>query len=126
MIRDYPWPGNVRELVNVLERAVLLCNEGEITPVHLPIELPSPERRGATLRRSDGRIELDLPPGAVSLDDLERALIEATLKRTRGNVSRAADLMGISRGALRNKIQRYHLNPRTFARPSALVSSLAE
>jgi DNA-binding NtrC family response regulator len=121
MIRDYPWPGNVRELVNVLERAVLLCKNEAIEPAHLPIDVPSAERRVAALKRTGGRIELELPPGLVTLDEVERALIEATLKRTRGNVSRAAELMGLSRGALRNRIERYAINPRVFARPPLVL-----
>lgn len=125
MIRDYPWPGNVRELVNVLERAVLLCKEEQVEAAHLPIAIPSPVvRREVGLRRSlrsqgsEGRLEMELPTGTVTMDDVELALIEATLKRTRGNVSRAADLMGMSRGALRNKLARFKINPRDFSRPS--------
>ncbi len=117
MMRDYPWPGNVRELVNVLERAILLCNDAAIEPHHLPIEMPAPGRRTAVVRRTDGHIELELPTGGITLDEVERALIEATLKRTRGNVSRAAELMGTSRGALRNKLTRYKIDARSFARP---------
>ncbi|MCI0451653.1 MAG: sigma-54 dependent transcriptional regulator [Candidatus Latescibacteria bacterium] len=118
VIRAYPWPGNVRELVNVLERAVLLCNDAAVEPHHLPIEAPSSMQRALLRRRSDGRIEMELPTGTVTLDEVERALIEATLKRTRGNVSRAADLMGTSRGALRNKLTRYKIDARSFARPA--------
>jgi DNA-binding NtrC family response regulator len=72
------------------------------------------------LHRVAGHIEMELPPGTVTLDEVELALIEATLRRTRGNVSRAAELMGISRGALRNKIDHFHINPRVFARPLVL------
>ncbi len=118
MIRDYPWPGNVRELVNVLERAVLLSKDDAIEPHHLPIEMPASGRRAVLQRREGGRIEMELPTGTVTLDEVERALIEATLKRTRGNVSRAADLMGTSRGALRNKLTRYKIDSRAFHRPS--------
>lgn len=117
IIRDYPWPGNVRELVNVLERAVLLCKDPTIEPHHLPVEMPASGRRVAIVRRPDGNIEMELPTGTVTLDQVERALIEATLKRTRGNVSRAADLMGTSRGALRNKLTRYKIDARSFHRP---------
>ena len=120
MIREYPWPGNVRELVNVLERAVLLCKTELLEPEHLPIEVPSAERRSAGLRRVSGHIEMELPTGPVTLDEVELALIEATLRRTRGNVSRAAELLGISRGALRNKIEHHSIHPRTYARPLAL------
>jgi len=118
MIRDYPWPGNVRELVNVLERAVLLSKDDAIEPHHLPIEMPASGRRAVLQRREGGRIEMELPTGTVTLDEVECALIEATLKRTRGNVSRAADLMGTSRGALRNKLTRYKIDSRAFHRPS--------
>jgi DNA-binding NtrC family response regulator len=120
MIREYPWPGNVRELVNVLERAVLLCKTDLVEPEHLPISLPAAEKQSVGLRRVAGRIEMELPAGTVRLDEVELALIEATLRRTRGNVSRAADLMGISRGALRNKIDHYGIHPRSFARLLAL------
>jgi len=72
------------------------------------------------MRRVAGRIEMELPTGTVTLDEVELALIEATLRRTRGNVSRAAELLGISRGALRNKIEHFGVNPRSFARPAAL------
>jgi DNA-binding NtrC family response regulator len=121
LIRDYPWPGNVRELVNVLERAVLLCRGETIEPAHLPLETASAERRLTSVKRTEGRIELELPTGIVTMDEVERALIEATLKRTRGNVSRAAQLMGLSRGALRNKIQHHAINPRAFVRPTLVL-----
>jgi DNA-binding NtrC family response regulator len=121
VIRDYPWPGNVRELVNVLERAVLLCKDPVIEPNHLPIEMPAGNRRAAIIRRADGHIELELPAGTVTLDEVERALIAATLKRTRGNVSRAAELMGTSRGALRNKLTRYKIDARAFHRPQLVL-----
>ncbi len=120
LMRGYPWPGNVRELVNVLERAVLLCPTDTLEPENLPIALPTSDRRSVGLRRSAGRIEMELPTGNVRLDEVELALIEATLRRTRGNVSRAADLMGVSRGALRNKIEHHNINPRTYARLVAL------
>jgi len=119
LMREYPWPGNVRELVNVLERAVLLSQTSSLEPENLPIQMPANERRAVGMRRVAGRIEMELPTGTVRLDEVELALIEATLRRTRGNVSRAADLMGISRGALRNKIEHHKINPRTYARPLA-------
>jgi transcriptional regulator with PAS, ATPase and Fis domain len=121
IIREYPWPGNVRELVNVLERAVLLCKDPVIEPHHLPIEMPAGNRRAAIVRRPDGNIEMELPTGMVTLDEVERALIEATLRRTRGNVSRAAELMGTSRGALRNKLTRYKIDARSFHRPPLVL-----
>jgi len=120
IIRAYPWPGNVRELVNVIERAVLMCRGDVIEAAHLPIDTLPPEKRAAAVRRTGGRIEMELPTGPVTLDEVERALIEATLRRTRGNVSRAAALMGMSRGALRNRIAHHGIRAREFSRPASL------
>ena len=60
-------------------------------------------------------IELDLPPGAVQLDIVEKKLIEETLKRTGGNVLKASRLLGIQRGALRYKLIKHGINPQSFA-----------
>ncbi len=122
LMREYPWPGNVRELVNVLERAVLLCKDDRIDPEHLPIETDAVRPHAVPARRSAGKLEIDLPPGRVTLDELECALIEATLERTRGNVSRTADLLGLSRGALRNKLARHGIDAHAFHRPHLVAS----
>ncbi|HEX5131244.1 MAG TPA: sigma-54 dependent transcriptional regulator [Candidatus Krumholzibacteria bacterium] len=121
-IQSYSWPGNVRELVNVLERAVLLCRTDVIEAANLPIDADVATPHPAVIRRSGRRLELELPPGNITLDDVERAYIEATLRRTRGNVSRAADLMGVSRGALRNKLEKFSIEPRAFSRPAFAAS----
>jgi two-component system response regulator AtoC len=117
LIRSYPWPGNARELINVLERAVLLVPENGIRPEHLPIQMPA-ERRSLSIDRRGEDFDVTLPPGPIDLDRLERAVIQEMLRRTRGNVSRAAELLGTSRGALRNKITKYKLDPRSYARPA--------
>lgn len=119
LIRGYPWPGNVRELINVLERAVLLVPDDCIRPEHLPIQMPT-ERERLAISRNGDEFEISLPPGPVDLDRLEQAVIEEMLRRTRGNVSRAAELLGMSRGALRNKIAKYGIDTRALARPVAL------
>jgi two-component system NtrC family response regulator len=117
LIRSYPWPGNVRELINVLERAVLLVPGDHIRPEHLPIEKPAGRTALAVDRRGED-LHVTLPPGPVNMERLEQAVVEEMLRRTRGNVSRAAELLGMSRGALRNKIGRYRIDPRHFARPA--------
>ncbi len=121
LIRAYPWPGNVRELINVLERAVLLVPEDSIRPEHLPIQMPAGRQTLAIERRGDN-FDVTLPPGPVDIERLECAVIQEMLKRTRGNVSRAAELLGMSRGALRNKITKYKIDTRACARPLALQS----
>ena len=92
----YRWPGNVRELAHVLERVLLASDTTSIAAADLPDTLLSPEA---------------IVEGAVSgrptLDELERRYIAVVLKETRGNQSRAAGILGISRKALWEKRKRY-------------------
>jgi DNA-binding NtrC family response regulator len=99
-----------------------LCPDDTIEPEHFPIEPAGAAPQHAALRESAGALELELPEEGASLDAIERAAIEETLRRTRGNVSQAARMLGLSRGALRNKLTRHRINTRHFAR-RALVES---
>jgi DNA-binding NtrC family response regulator len=105
------WPGNVRELRNAIERAVLLSGAGDITPDNLHLEArPTagamedpvadtsrhPEAaRGGELRRAS--------------DEVERARIVDALARSAGNQTRAAELLGISRRSLTNKLGKHRI-----------------
>ncbi len=122
MIRKYTWPGNVRELINVLERAVLLSAGDLIDRDDLPIENTTPAQTVNVVVENNASVDIELPENGISLDTVERALIEKTLELTRGNVSRTATLLGLSRGALRNKLDRHNINPRKFHGP-ALVTN---
>jgi DNA-binding NtrC family response regulator len=121
LIREYSWPGNVRELINALERAVLLSNGSVLERGDLPVQ-EKWRPRTATIAADDTVVNIDIPAGGISIDRVERALIEQTLRRTRGNVSQAATMLRISRGALRNKLSRHKIDPRTF-RGRVLVGS---
>jgi len=90
----HSWPGNVRELEHSLERAVLMAQS----------DLIRSEDLGLT-RRADGSAEME----QLTLDEAERVLIEKALDRNDGNVSRAADELGLSRSALYRRLQRYGL-----------------
>ncbi len=98
---DYSWPGNVRELQNAIEYAVVLAREGIIgvkelpTEIQLPPELQQAER--SALPRS----------GVQTLDNLERTAILQALAECRGNKKKAAELLGIQRPTLYNKMKRY-------------------
>src|SRR5215831_7062826 len=98
---DYSWPGNVRELQNAIEYAVVLARQGVIgvkelpTEIQLPPELQQAER--SALPRS----------GVQTLDDLERTAILQALAECRGNKKKAAELLGIQRPTLYNKMKRY-------------------
>ncbi len=91
---DHPWPGNVRELDHTIERAVLLA-QGEMVRA---------SELGLRATR-EGPQKLD----EMSLEEVESYLIKKTLARHEGNVSRAADALGLSRSALYRRLQRYGL-----------------
>jgi DNA-binding NtrC family response regulator len=104
----HTWPGNVRELQNVIERAVLLAKASRIEPVDLPFDngsLPEGAAAGA---------EWDVPPN-MTLEDIERLVIERTLQRTGGNKQAAANLLGIYRPRLYSKIRKYNIDVNSLA-----------
>jgi DNA-binding NtrC family response regulator len=91
---EHPWPGNVRELDHVVERAVLMTEGPELRAVDL----------GLGLRADAGRSLEEL-----TLEEVERVLIEKALRRHGGNVSEAARALGLSRSALYRRIGHYGL-----------------
>lgn len=97
-LTHYDWPGNVRELRNCIERAKLLAEDHVIRVAHL--NLPA----GAANRvKAPGR----------SLDDPGREVIEAALRESGGNVTRAASALGLSRQALYRRIERFSMRAAT-------------
>ena len=105
-IQRYAWPGNVRELANAMERAVLLARGSEIGPAELQIPR-SAESFAAVPDLSE--LKLRIPAEGISLIAVERAVIEAALTRTNGNVVEAARLLRLGRGSLRSKMKRHGL-----------------
>jgi len=98
---DYSWPGNVRELQNAIEYAVVLARQDSIGVKELPAEIQLP----TVLQQA----ERGVPPrtGVQSLDDVERNTILQALAECRGNKKKAAELLGIQRPTLYNKMRRY-------------------
>lgn len=115
---NYPWPGNVRELRNVIERAVLLTSGDLIQAEDLAIgkEEGDFRQQNAPSLEIDslGDIRISLPPWGIALEDVERRLIQESLNQSEGNVSRAAQLLHISRDTLRYRIQKFGLNVRDY------------
>lgn len=97
----YDWPGNVRELENLIRRALALTQG-----TTLGIELFSPHAA------SQSSAQAAYPRAGVTLQDMERRLLEATLQATKGNRTRTAEMMGVSLRTVRNKIREYGLGPR--------------
>ena len=115
--KAYQWPGNVRELENVLERLVLFCEGEEIGIDLLPEELKAPVGLSAAAGgAAEARLDRDLT-GRVSMKELvrettaqlEKELIIQALDQTHGNVTRAAQLLMISRKSLQNKMKEFNL-----------------
>jgi len=94
LLTQYSWPGNVRELEHTLERAVLMCRTSEIQPSDLGLNSLRPQ--GQSLEE-------------LSLEGVEAILIRKALQRFQGNVSQAADALGLSRGALYRRMEKYGL-----------------
>jgi two-component system response regulator HydG len=89
----YPWPGNVRELQNAIERAVVLCKKRQISLADLAFLQACPVA----------------PSADETLDQIIRDHIERVLKANRGNISRAAEVLGIHRSTLHKRIKEYKL-----------------
>ena len=101
LMTRYSWPGNIRELENSIERAVILCLGEQVTPGELPPQMVPDDFVPATAKPG--------VPGGLTLKDVEREAIRATLEQTGGNRSRTAKLLGIARQTLLNKIKEYDL-----------------
>jgi DNA-binding NtrC family response regulator len=94
LLREYRWPGNIRELDHAVERAVLMAQEDFVKAADLGLKAG---------RASDNRLE------EMSLEEVESFLIQKTLARFGGNVSRAAEALGLSRSALYRRLEKYRL-----------------
>jgi DNA-binding NtrC family response regulator len=94
LMTQYAWPGNVRELEHTVERAVLMCRSDQIQPGDLGL--------GSQRAQSQNLEEL-------SLEAVESILIRKALQRFQGNISQAAEALGLSRGALYRRMEKYGL-----------------
>jgi DNA-binding NtrC family response regulator len=115
LLLQFDWPGNVRQLQNVLERAVVLAEQGVIGPEHLVPEIRSPTPAGARSAVSDvsappaaSAPSLDL--GSVTLADVERAHVLRVLDAAGGRREVAAKALGISRRTLTRMLQRWDVD----------------
>ena len=97
---EYAWPGNIRELQNVIERAALL-SQGEYI---LPKDLPFGSSREASLAHLSEKAKKNRP-----LEEVEKDYILEVLQEVKGNRSKAAQVLGIGRKTLYNKLEKYGL-----------------
>jgi len=105
LLRSYAWPGNVRELRNLVERAVLMADDGALQPSDFE-----------TLRAASGAVPggsagvFTLPVAGVNLEEVEKSLVTQALERAGGNQTKAATLLGLHRDQIRYRIEKFGLN----------------
>ena len=104
-LMDYRWDGNVRELESVVERSVILADHDQIDIDTLPEKLQQPSLPSTQQNLQN----FTIPDGGISLEHLERSLIESALKKTNWSIKKASELLGISYKTLQYRIQKYHL-----------------
>ena len=104
MMMSYHWPGNVRELENCIERAVILSSDGVVHGHHMP---PSLQTADATNTPVSGSFE-------ALMKSYEREIIIEALKSTRGNMARAARILGTTTRIFSYRIQKLEIEPRQY------------
>jgi len=111
LLLEYPWPGNVRELRSAFEYAFVTCRQGWIRPEDFPPALLGHAgRRGGT----------PPPPALPTAEDRrqrQRRELVAALEQTRGNQTKAAAILGVSRATVWNRLKRFGIDPAEFKRP---------
>jgi two-component system response regulator AtoC len=115
-IRAHTWPGNVREVLNAMQRVAMLSENELVRAEDLglvqaadPLEVSNdrePDRTGTTELAG---LTFDFESASCTFTDVERELMKQALAKTRGNVSRAAKLIGMQRSSFRYRIERYGL-----------------
>ncbi len=102
VLQSHAWPGNVRELRNVVDRMLLAAGPKALGPEHLPGDFTMGDLLGRVRKLVKGDVPL-----TTLMADLEKAALEEALRRTGGNKAAAADLLGVSRPTLLEKLKVY-------------------
>jgi DNA-binding NtrC family response regulator len=117
LIESYQWPGNVRELRNIVERLAILCDQDRIEPHHLPAEIRQANLRPAMTssipRTWEEFKQLKQQVRDAAVQQLERRFLVESLERCGGNVSRAAEEIGIQRTNLHALMRKYGMTSET-------------
>jgi DNA-binding NtrC family response regulator len=93
-LREYHWPGNIRELAHAIERAVILCKNGTLTPEDFVLRARSSSSQ-------------QVHESEISVEEYENKAIKRAMNKHNGNLSKAAEEMGIARSTLYRKIARF-------------------
>lgn len=106
LFKEYDWPGNVRELKNVVERCIVLTEDGQVTPDTIPSRI---RQKDSVLGNLDNGLDknfIKIPIG-TSIEEIERRVIGHTLNSVDNNKTEAAKILGFSRKTLHNKLDKY-------------------
>ena len=109
------WRGNVRELKNIIERIFLLTDHEALTIDSLTLNT----HKG----QNENSFVIDLSENGISLDEINKQLIEKVLKLSSGNQMKAAKILGLSRSTLRYRMKKYQILPATFKHPNLSTSA---
>jgi two-component system response regulator PilR (NtrC family) len=104
-LKDHHYTGNVRELINILQRAVTMCENNTIKPDDLMLEQVSVNDPAQEISDRDEDQSLD-----TYIEDIEKKMLEDALKKARYNKTRAADLLGISFRSFRYKLKKFDID----------------
>jgi len=107
LLQEYQWPGNVRELRNLCERLLILCSNQEIGPDNLPQAVRGGQSHSLAAATS---AQFALPTGGIQMEAVEIAFIHQALDKSRGNRSKAAELLGMSRDTLLYRMKKHGIH----------------
>ncbi len=103
LLKDYDWPGNIRELQNIIERAVVLGRQPDLKRADFAL---------GTMESFSSDPVAESPTSVSSLKDLEFQSLMKALQNSKGNIQKAANELGISRGTIYRRLRKYNVDPR--------------
>ncbi len=112
ILMRYTWPGNIRELENTIERAVNVTEDNLILPEHLPAHILQSFSVQDT--EKEATPERETVPSTLNIESAEHSLVVSSLEKSRGNVKKAAELLGISRRTMYRKMEKYNIDYNEF------------
>ena len=122
LFMQYPWPGNVRELQNLIERVIILSEDGLIVPKDLPqrfqdyqgLPLPRQDQSEVSIDPNEPFREVLLPEQGVNMnglvEEMEKSLIQQAIRKSKGVKSKAAELLGLKRTTLLEKMKKFEID----------------
>ncbi len=102
-LQTSPWPGNIRQLKQVIERAVLMSTQDRLTVADFTLSWQMQQEESAR--------EILPAVGSMTLDDMEKAMIEKAMRQYEGNITKVAEVLGLSRAALYRRFEKFGITP---------------